>query len=71
MIHNIPLERLQEIDQEREQTMSTASFQAWMKELGVSLAAEKPHDRARDMMSLWKDKNGNRTDFKQIVASLK
>lgn len=71
MIQNISLERLEEIHLEREETMSTASFQAWMKELGVSLTAHRPHDQASDMMSMWKDKHGNRNSFKQIVASLK
>ena len=44
-------ERLIEIENEREQTMSDPSFQSWMKDLGVSVVYKHNDSRlrARDM----------------------
>jgi len=48
---NIAIERLVEIESEREQTMSDPSFQSWMKEIGVSVVYKdrEPVLRAREM----------------------
>ena len=36
MYNNISVERLEQIEREREQTVSTTSYQQWMRELNVS-----------------------------------
>jgi hypothetical protein len=36
MYNNITVERLQEIEQERNQTMADVAYQRWMKELQVA-----------------------------------
>ena len=48
---NVTVDRLLEIESEREQTMSDPSFQNWMKDLGVSVVYKdkEPVLRARDM----------------------
>lgn len=66
----VSIDRLEQIELEREQTVSDPSFQAWMKELKVGRMAKKPNDQASDMMSLWKDNEGRSHSFKQIVACL-
>lgn len=50
---NTTIERLIEIDSEREATMSTLGFQEWMKELRVSASYvnKEPIFRANEMMS--------------------
>lgn len=49
---NISLERLIEIEQEREQTQSRKDYQKWVKELNVSRVYKdkEPIFRAREMM---------------------
>ena len=71
MIHNISIERLEEIDIERERTMHDKSFQAWMKELGVSRLAIKHRDQASEMMNLWTNKYGDRNSFNYVISKLK
>ena len=71
MIQNISIERLEEINKEREQTMSDINFQSWMRELKVSRIAQKPSDRSRDMMRLWTDKNGKQNTFDYIISKIK
>lgn len=68
---NITLERLQEIEAERESVMADNGFRQWCEELRVGIAARKPPSRAREMMSLWKDKHGNVNSFSEVVARLK
>lgn len=48
---NIAIDRLLEIESEREQTMSDPSFQNWMKDLGVSVVYKdrEPVLRAKEM----------------------
>jgi hypothetical protein len=48
---NTTIERLVEIESEREQTMSDPSFQNWMKDLGVSVVYKdrEPVLRAKEM----------------------
>ena len=48
---NTTIDRLLEIESEREQTMSDPSFQNWMKDLGVSVVYKdrEPVLRAREM----------------------
>jgi hypothetical protein len=47
------VDRLLEIEAEREKTMGDPNFQAWMKELGVSVTYKDPESalRAREVMS--------------------
>ena len=43
----------------------------WMKEFRVGLMAKpKKNDRPKQMMELWKDKNGN-VDFTHTIQKLK
>ena len=48
---NTTIERLVEIERERENTMSDPSFQNWMKDLGVSVVYKdrEPVLRAKEM----------------------
>ena len=50
---NITIERLIEIENEREQTVSDPSFQQWMKDMGVSIAYknQEPRLKAKDLNS--------------------
>lgn len=43
---------------------------SWFKEFKIGLLAEKPNTQARDMMALWKDKEGNKNDFKTVIERL-
>jgi len=65
------VERLEQIEQERQEVFADVAFQEWMKELGVSRLASKPVDRSRYMMSLWTDKNGMRNSFNRVINNLK
>ena len=67
---NITTERLEQIEQEREQTMYDEGFRKWFVELNVSQSYYEPSGkiRAREMMSLWTDKHGNLNDFKAILG---
>lgn len=65
------IERLEEIEQDRLKVFADASFQEWMKELGVGRLAARPVDRASDMMNLWTDKHGIKNSFKQVINNLK
>lgn len=71
MIQNISIERLEQINVEREKTMSDKNFQSWMQELKVGRIATKFSDRSRDMMRLWVDKNGNQNSFDYVISKLK
>ena len=59
---NTTIERLIEIDNEREATMSTFEFQKWMSELRVSSSYvnKEPIFRANEMM---RDYDYNKTTF--------
>ena len=48
---NTTIDRLVEIEDERQETMSDPEFQAWMKDLGVSITYKdkEPIHRAQDM----------------------
>ena len=50
---NVTLDRLHEIETERQQTMNDAGFQKWVKELNISLLVrdKEPIHRAKEMMS--------------------
>ena len=65
------VERLEQIEQDRLEVFADVSFQEWMKEFGVGRLASRPEDRARDMMSLWTDKNGVRNSFNYVISKLK
>lgn len=71
MIQNISIERLEEINKEREQTMSDINFQSWMRELKVGRIAPKFSNRSRDMMRLWTDKTGKQNTFDYVISKIK
>lgn len=71
MIQNITLKRLEQIEQERNETMLSREFQEWVRELHISRMAPKTSNRAADMMALWTDENGLRNSFNQVFLSLK
>jgi hypothetical protein len=52
-IYNITLERLEEIDQERQNTMNDPKFQEWISKLNVSQSYVNPEGllKARDLTS--------------------
>ena len=71
MLQNISIERLEEINKEREHTMSDINFQSWVKELKVGRIAPKLPDRSREVMRLWTDKNGKQNTFDYIISKIK
>jgi hypothetical protein len=62
-------DRLIEIENERQKTMGDPEFQAWMKDLGVSIIYKDrgPIHRAQDMM---RDYNFNKLFVKQNFFSI-
>jgi hypothetical protein len=58
-MENITIERLEQIEQERFQTMADKKFQQWMKQLNVSQSYSEPTGRlnARDMNNQYDYKN--------------
>lgn len=62
---NITIERLDEIEQERNETTATPEFQAWFKQLNVSrLHVDKTGIvRAVEIMKQWNDKNTKRGSY--------
>jgi hypothetical protein len=63
------IERLSEIENERQQTMSDPNFHAWMKELGVSITYRDPEPvfRAREAM---REYNFNKLFARQNIFSI-
>jgi hypothetical protein len=53
---NITIERYEQIEQERQQTLSDPGFQKWMEEMKVSRMFVNNEGKlnARDMMKDWK-----------------
>ena len=62
---NITIERLEQIEAERQQTMNDTSFQKWMKQLNVSrLHVDKTGIvRATEIMKQWDYKNTKRGSY--------
>jgi len=62
-MENITIERLEQIEQERLETMANKKFQQWMKQLNVSQSYSEPTGKlnARDM--------NNQYDFKNFKLS--
>ena len=58
-MENITIERLEQIEQERLETMTNKKFQQWMKQLNVSQSYSEPTGRlnARDMNQQYDYKN--------------
>jgi hypothetical protein len=54
-IDNISLERLEQIEREREETQSDPAYHNWIKELNVSRSYSRQDGlhNARHMMGLW------------------
>jgi len=42
----------------------------WYKEFKIGILANKPNNQAKDMMSLWKDSEGNRNSFENALKLL-
>ena len=55
MYNNITVERLEQIQREREATMNDSTFQRWMKHLNVGrmYIDKRPVLNARDIMQEW------------------
>jgi hypothetical protein len=55
MYSNITIERLEQIDRERQQTQSDRAYQRWLKELkvGSRYIERTPIHNAREAMSEW------------------
>ena len=51
-MNNVSIERLEEIELERQQTLGDSNFQTWMKELNVSQSYVEPTSllRAKDIV---------------------
>jgi len=58
-MENITIERLEQIEKERLETMANKKFQQWMKQLNVSQSYSEPTGKlnARDMMQSYDYKN--------------
>lgn len=58
-MENISIERLEQIERERLETMANKKFQQWMKQLNVSQSYSEPTGRlnARDMNQQYDFKN--------------
>lgn len=56
---NISIDRLLEIERERETTMADKEFQSWCKEMkiGVMYTQRDGIDNANQMMSMWEQHN--------------
>jgi hypothetical protein len=66
---NVSIERLEQIEQERQETMINPAFQEWMRLLNVSQSYSTPEPilNARDMMKLWVNKHGELNSFSLIL----
>jgi len=60
-MENITIERLEQIEQERQEVIGDPAYQQWMKELNVSQSYSEPTGRlnARDMNNQYDYKNFN------------
>lgn len=58
-MENITIERLEQIERERLETMANKKFQQWMKQLNVSQSYSEPTSKlnARDMNQQYDYKN--------------
>jgi hypothetical protein len=63
MLQGISIERLIEIEEERNEVMMDRGFQAWVRDLNVSRLSRRHIDRASEVMSLWTNKHGERNTF--------
>ena len=68
-LSNISIERLEQIEQERNQTIGDPKFQQWVQQLGVSSSYNEPSGilNARHMMSLW---DHDRYERKGVVHAI-
>jgi len=66
MIVDKYIEKIEQVQAEREQTMATLEFQQWMKELNVSQSYEDPAGKlnARDIMNQYDSKQYSNLNFK-------
>ena len=58
---NVSIERLEQIEQERQEVIGDPAYQQWMRELNVSQSYSEPTGRlnARDMNNQYDYKNFN------------
>ena len=69
MLEQISIERLIEIEEERNVVIGDKDFQAWMKELNVSRLSRKHMDRASEVMSHWTNRHGERNTFDYLIKT--
>lgn len=50
--------------------LDVLDINSWFKEFRVGILADKPSTQARDMMALWKDNEGRKNDFKEVIQRL-
>lgn len=68
---NIPIERLEQIEQEREEVMFSKDFQRWMKELNVSRSYADPTPRFNaQVMNSQYSFNSDRTILDRILTKM-
>lgn len=66
---NTTIERLIEIENEREQTIMDKDFQKWFAEMNVSQSYVDPIGfiKAKEIMNMWTNKHGERNSFNILV----
>jgi hypothetical protein len=66
---NIPIERLIEIENERNQTIMDKDFQKWFAEMNISQSYVDPVGfiKAKEIMNKWTDKNGELNSFSIVL----
>lgn len=68
---NIPIERLEQIEQEREEVMFSKDFQRWMKELNVSRSYADPTPRFNaQVMNSQYSFNSDKTILDRILTKM-
>jgi hypothetical protein len=66
---NTTIERLIEIEREREQTIMDKDFQKWFDEMNVSQSYVDPVGfiKAKEIMNTWTNKHGELNSFNILV----
>ena len=66
---NTTIERLIEIENEREQTIMDKDFQKWFAEMNVSQSYVDPIGfiKAKEIMNKWTNKNGELNSFSIVL----
>ena len=66
---NTTIERLIEIENERNQTTMDKNFQKWFTEMNISQSYVDPIGfiKAKEIMNKWTNKNGELNSFNSII----